>query len=171
MTAQMQSELLEGLTPPQVEAATHVDGPILVLAGPGSGKTRVITRRVAFLVREVGLPPWNILAITFTNKAAGEMRDRVAGLLTERQSRAVTLSTFHALCARILRMHGDRLDLPPGYSIYDTSDQKNAIKQALNDLEINTKNFPPPAMLSSISDAKQKLLSPEGFAVEANDFL
>ena len=87
------AELLEGLTEPQTQAATHVDGAMLVLAGPGSGKTRVITRRIAYLVKGVGIAPWNILAITFTNKAAGEMRDRVAQLLTERQARATTVAT------------------------------------------------------------------------------
>ncbi|MEO0515477.1 MAG: UvrD-helicase domain-containing protein [Planctomycetota bacterium] len=163
-------ELLEGLTEPQTQAATHVDGPLLVLAGPGSGKTRVITRRIAYLVRGVGIAPWNILAITFTNKAAGEMRDRVATLLTEKQARATTVATFHSLCARLIRQYADRLDLPPGYSIYDMGDQKRAMKQALADLEINTKNFPPASMLSSISNAKNDLLDAAGFAKQADNF-
>ncbi|MEM9884244.1 MAG: UvrD-helicase domain-containing protein, partial [Planctomycetota bacterium] len=163
-------ELTAGLTEPQARAVTHIDGPMLVLAGPGSGKTRVITRRIAHLVRGVGIAPWNVLAITFTNKAAGEMRDRVAQLLTERQARAATVATFHALCARLLRQHADRLGLPPGYSIYDTADQKRAIKQALEDLEINTKNFPPASMLGSISDAKNKLLSAKAYAEKAANF-
>ena len=162
--------LLEGLTEPQTQAATHVDGPLLVLAGPGSGKTRVITRRIAYLVRGVGLPPWNILAITFTNKAAGEMRDRVAQLLTEKQARATTVATFHSLCARLIRQYADRLGLPPGYSIYDTADQKRAIKQALEDLEINTKNFPPASMLGAISNAKNDLLDAAAFAKRADNF-
>ncbi len=162
--------LLEGLTEPQTQAATHVDGPLLVLAGPGSGKTRVITRRIAYLVQAVGIAPWNILAITFTNKAAGEMKDRVAALLTERQARATTVATFHSLCARLIRQYADRLGLPPGYSIYDTGDQKRAMKQALADLEINTKNFPPASMLSSISNAKNDLLDASGFAKRADNF-
>ncbi|MEX2389282.1 MAG: UvrD-helicase domain-containing protein, partial [Phycisphaeraceae bacterium] len=162
--------LLEGLTPPQREAVTHVDGPLLVLAGPGSGKTRVITRRVAYLVRGVGIAPWNILAITFTNKAAGEMKERVGELLSPREGRAVTVATFHSLCARLLRQYADRLDLPPGYSIYDSSDQQRAIKQALNDLEINPKNFPPNSMLHSISNAKNELVGVEAFAQNAADF-
>jgi DNA helicase-2/ATP-dependent DNA helicase PcrA len=162
--------LLKGLTEPQTAAATHVDGPLLVLAGPGSGKTRVITRRIAYLVQGVGIPPWNVLAITFTNKAAGEMRDRVAGLLTERQARATTVATFHSLCARLIRQYADRLGLPPGYSIYDTADQKRAIKQALEDLEINTKNFPPASMLGSISSAKQDLLDARHYANQASNF-
>lgn len=164
------AELLDGLTEPQTQAATHVDGPLLVLAGPGSGKTRVITRRIAYLVKGVGIAPWNILAITFTNKAAGEMKDRVAQLLTEKQSRATTVATFHSLCARLIRQYADRLGLPPGYSIYDMGDQKRAMKQALEALEINTKNFPPASMLSSISNAKNDLLDAAGYAKQANNF-
>ena len=164
------AELTEGLTEPQAEAVAHVDGPLLVVAGPGSGKTRVITRRVAYLVRACGVPPWHVLAITFTNKAAGEMRERVAQLLTEKQARAATVSTFHALCARLIRQHADRVGLPPGYSIYDTGDQKAAIKTALSELEINPKNFAPASMLASISNAKNELLGPAAYQATANDF-
>jgi len=167
---QQTQDLLEGLTDPQRDAASHVDGPLLVLAGPGSGKTRVVTHRIAHLVREVGIAPWNVLAITFTNKAAGEMRERVAGLVSERQARALTVATFHSLCARLLRQYGDRLGLKPGYSIYDTSDQKRAMKQVLDDLEINSKNFPPPAMLAAISNAKNDLLDAKDFAAKASNF-
>ena len=162
--------LLDGLNEPQREAVAHVDGPMLVLAGPGSGKTRVITRRIAFLVKGVGIAPWHVLAITFTNKAAGEMKARVAELVSERQARALTVSTFHSLCARLLRMYAERIGLPSGFSIYDSADQQRAIKQALSDLEINPKNFSPNAMLSSISDAKQKLQNAEAFASQAADF-
>ncbi|MEM1444926.1 MAG: UvrD-helicase domain-containing protein [Planctomycetota bacterium] len=169
-TPQATGELLDGLTEPQREAVQHVDGPMLVLAGPGSGKTRVITRRIAHLVRACGVPPWNVLAITFTNKAAGEMRERVGELLTERQARAATVSTFHALCARLIRQYADRVGLPPGYSIYDTADQKNAIKAALSELEINPKNFPPASMLASISNAKNELIDTSAFAASASDF-
>ena len=164
------AELLDGLTEPQAQAVQHVDGPLLVLAGPGSGKTRVITRRVAFLVKAVGIAPWNILAITFTNKAAGEMRERVGALVSERQARAITVATFHSLCARLIRRYAERLGLPPGYSIYDTADQKRAIKQALDDLEINAKNFPPASMLAAISNAKNDLLDAAAFAKNASDF-
>ena len=165
-----ENDLLAGLTEPQLQAASHVDGPLLVLAGPGSGKTRVVTHRIAHLVREVGIAPWNVLAITFTNKAAGEMRDRVAQLVSERQARALTVATFHSLCARLLRQYGDRLGLKPGYSIYDTSDQKRAMKQCLDDLEINPKNFPPAAMLAAISNAKNDLLSASAFTQQASNF-
>ncbi|BAM03841.1 ATP-dependent helicase [Phycisphaera mikurensis] len=164
------AELTEGLTEPQAEAVAHVDGPLLVLAGPGSGKTRVITRRVAYLVRACGVPPWHVLAITFTNKAAGEMRERVAQLLTEKQARAATVSTFHALCARLIRQHAERVGLPPGYSIYDTADQKAAIKTALSELEINPKNFAPASMLAGISNAKNELLTPAAYQATASDF-
>ncbi|MEM9791232.1 MAG: DUF3553 domain-containing protein, partial [Planctomycetota bacterium] len=153
-----------------LEAVTHIDGPAQVLAGPGSGKTRVITRRVAHLIHRVGIAPWNILAITFTNKAAAEMRERLHGLLTDRQAKALQVSTFHALCAKLIRLYADRLGLPPGYSIYDTADQKAAVKQALTDLEINTKNFPPAQVLGRISDAKNKLVGPDEYARAASDF-
>ncbi len=162
--------LLEGLTEPQREAVMHVDGPMLILAGPGSGKTRVITRRVAYLVRHVGIAPWNILAITFTNKAAGEMRERVATLVSERQARAITVCTFHSLCARILRTYAQRLHLPESFSIYDTDDQQRAMKQAINEVEVNSANFPPSKVLHAISQAKNDLLDAEGYAQTASDF-
>jgi len=162
--------LLAGLTAPQQEAVVHIDGPLLVLAGPGSGKTRVITRRVAHLIQRVGIAPWNILAITFTNKAAAEMRERIGTLLTERQTRAVTICTFHSLCARLLRQYADKLGLAPGYSIYDTADQKRAMKQVLDDLEISAKNFPPATVLGAISNAKNELIGPHQFATNANNF-
>ena len=162
--------LLEGLTDPQKRAVEHVDGPLLVLAGPGSGKTRVITRRIAHLVQRAGVPPWHVLAITFTNKAAGEMRERVGSLLSERQARAATVSTFHALCARLLRTHGEALGLQPGYSIFDTADQKAAIKAALTELEINPKNFSPASMLSTISNAKNDLVDADAYSRNASDF-
>jgi len=162
--------LLEGLTDPQADAVTHVDGPMLVLAGPGSGKTRTLTRRCAYLVQRVGIAPWNLLAITFTNKAAGEMRDRVAQLVTERQARAMTIATFHSLCARLIRRYAERLKMPPGFSIYDTSDQQRLMKRVLKELEINPSNFSPAAMLSAISNAKNDLLTPEDFAADAKDF-
>ncbi len=170
MQRQTGGGLLEGLTPPQVEAVTHVEGPLLVLAGPGSGKTRVITRRVAYLVREVGLPPWQVVAITFTNKAAAEMRQRVATLVSDRQARALTVCTFHSLCARLIREYADRLDLPPGYSIYDSADQQRAIKQALDDLEMNARNFTPATLLGSISNAKNELIDVEAYRGLARDF-
>lgn len=162
--------LLEGLTPPQVQAVTHVDGPLLVLAGAGSGKTRTITRRIAYLVQRCDIAPWNVLAITFTNKAAGEMRERVGQLLTERQSNAVTIGTFHSLCSRILRKYATTLNLSPSYTIYDTSDQTRAMKQALTDLQMNTNHFPPGKILHTISAAKNELIAPDAYAKSASDF-
>lgn len=162
--------LLENLTEPQREAVTHVDGPLLVLAGPGSGKTRVITSRIAHLILEVGIAPWNVLAITFTNKAAGEMRQRVGEFLSARQAQAATVATFHSLCARLLRTYAHVLNLPSSYSIYDTSDQQRCIKRVIEDLQINTKNFPPSKVLSSISSAKNELVDAEAFASMAGDF-
>ncbi len=166
----MQSALLDGLTEPQREAVSYVDGPLLVLAGPGSGKTRVITRRVAYLVREVGIAPWQVLAITFTNKAAGEMQARVAELVSQRQARALTLCTFHSLCARLLRQHAQLLGFPPGFSIYDSDDQKRAVKQALEDLEISASNFSPANVLSSISKAKNELVDADAYRQSADNF-
>ena len=162
--------LLDDLTEPQRQAAIHVDGPLLVLAAAGSGKTRVITRRVAHLVTRVGIPPWNVLAITFTNKAAGEMRDRVGQLVSEAQAQAISVATFHSLCARLLRRYADRLDLPPTYSIYDTADQTRAMKQTLEALQISTSNFPPGKVLSTISHAKNELADPDAYAAVATDF-
>ena len=147
-----------------------MEGPLLVLAGAGSGKTRVITRRISYLILRVGLAPWNILAITFTNKAAGEMRQRVAGMLSERQAAAVTLSTFHSLCARTLRIYGDRLNLPTGYSIYDTADQTRAVKQALEALDISSTNFPPAKILAAVSAAKNDLTDADTYEAAARDF-
>ncbi|MDX1682118.1 MAG: UvrD-helicase domain-containing protein, partial [Phycisphaeraceae bacterium] len=162
--------LLDGLTQPQQDAVTHVDGPLLVLAGPGSGKTRVITHRMAHLVLNVGIAPWNMLAITFTNKAAGEMRQRVAQVLTPRQADALTVATFHAFCARLLREHAEAVGLKPGFSIYDTGDQRQAAKRAITELEINTKNFSPAAVLGTISNAKNELMDPDSYETAAGDF-
>ncbi len=163
-------ELLTDLTEPQRAAVTTTEGPVLVVAAAGSGKTRVITRRVAWLVREVGLAPWQICAITFTNKAAGEMRERAAELLTPRQAKAVSIGTFHALCVRLLREFAERAGFNPGFVIYDSADQKRAMKQALEAENINSKNFSPDSVLSAISNAKNQLIDAEDYAKQAGDF-
>ena len=163
-------QLLVDLAAPQRQAVTHVQGPLLVLAGAGSGKTRVITRRIAHLVLGIGLAPWNILAITFTNKAAGEMRQRVAQMLSQRQAAAVSINTFHGFCARVIRDYAADLGLPPGFSIYDTVDQTRAVKQVLESLDISSTNFPPGKVLAAISNAKNELLDAEGYSSQANDF-
>ena len=164
-------QVLEGLTEPQREAAKHVDGPLLVLAGAGSGKTRTITRRIAYMVA-CGIPAWNILAITFTNKAAGEMRDRVQSLLKDagRMGRGVTVATFHALCARLLREYADKANLPKTFSIFDSSDQSKAVKQAIKDVNLSTDNFQPAAVLHTISNAKNKLQTPKSYAEASGGF-
>jgi DNA helicase-2/ATP-dependent DNA helicase PcrA len=164
-------QVLEGLTPPQRAAATHVDGPLLVLAGAGSGKTRTITRRIAYLVA-CGIPAFNILAITFTNKAAGEMRERVNHLLKDagRMGRGVTVATFHALCARLLREFASAVNLPKTFSIFDTSDQSKAVKQAIKEVNLSPENFQPAAVLGAISNAKNKLQTPAIYAQVAGGF-
>jgi DNA helicase-2/ATP-dependent DNA helicase PcrA len=164
------AELLEGLTEAQRQAVTTTEGPLLVMAAAGSGKTRVITRRVAYLIRHIGIAPWQVLAITFTNKAAGEMRQRLAGLLTPRQAQAVTVCTFHALCARLMRHYADRIGLRTDYSIYDAGDQKRAIKQVMKDLNISTDHFKPDAVHAAISNAKNELVDADAYAASAGDF-
>ena len=159
------SSLLDDLNAPQRKAVCHVDGPLLVLAGAGSGKTRVITRRVAYLI-EQGVAPWNILAITFTNKAAGEMQHRVEAL---RAPRGATLCTFHSLCARLLREFAAEADVAPNYSIYDRDDQLRLVKEAAKKLDLRTDNFPPARMHATISRAKNDLKGPDDLAAEAEE--
>jgi DNA helicase-2/ATP-dependent DNA helicase PcrA len=166
------NEILAGLTPPQREAATHIDGPLLVLAGAGSGKTRTITRRIAYLVAN-GIPPWNILAVTFTNKAAGEMRQRTMDLLRAlpaRLSGGVTVATFHSLCARLLRQYAPVMGLAPNFNIMDTSDQLKIVKQAMEKAGLSPDSMKPDRVLGAISDAKSKLKSAEAFSKTATMF-
>jgi len=166
--------LLEGMTDPQREAVLHTEGPLLVLAGPGSGKTRVITRRIAHIVG-MGVPPWSILALTFTNKAAGEMRERVLDLLggDPRLTRGLTVTTFHSLCARLLRRYAPEADLPglkQDFAIYDSADQLSVVKKVLKNLELKTGNWPPRSVLSAISNAKNQLQDAEAFAKVSGDY-
>ncbi|HYF25206.1 MAG TPA: UvrD-helicase domain-containing protein [Baekduia sp.] len=150
------ASLLEGLNPPQRAAVTHEDGPILVLAGAGSGKTRVLTHRIAYLIHTGLARPGEILAITFTNKAAQEMRERVEGLLG-RSTRAMWVMTFHAACARILRAEAPRLGYTRSFTIYDQADSRRLVKRCLEELGVDTKRFTPAAVQNQISDAKNKL--------------
>jgi DNA helicase-2/ATP-dependent DNA helicase PcrA len=161
-----ESDLLADLTDAQREAVTHLEGPLLILAAAGSGKTRVITRRVAFLLHQ-GIRPSNILAITFTNKAAGEMRERVEALVPGSR---VFISTFHALGARLLRQYGERLGLDRNFTIYDQTDRARLVKLALEDAGIDNVRFTPEGIQSAISKAKNQLLGPERYAERAHDF-
>ena len=161
--------LLEGLNPAQKEAVETVDGPLLIIAGPGSGKTRVITHRIAYLVREYGISPYNILAMTFTNKAAKEMRERLDRLVGSR-SDSLTVGTFHAFCARLLRWDGHQLGLNSNYSIYDSDDQAGLIKQSMELAELDPKRNPPRAVLSLISKAKSTLWDSQAFAKNADNY-
>src|SRR6478672_6410799 len=154
--------LLEGLNEPQRDAVTAGPGPLLILAGAGSGKTRVLTHRMAYLLRTGQSRPDEILAITFTNKAAQEMRERVE-LLVGRATRAMWVMTFHSACARMLRADAHRLGYTRQFTIYDAADQRRLIKRCLDDLDIDSKRFTPRAMQAQISDAKNKLRSAEDY--------
>ncbi|MCC6831641.1 MAG: UvrD-helicase domain-containing protein [Thermoleophilia bacterium] len=162
-------DLLETLNPPQREAVLHGDGPLLVLAGAGSGKTRVLTHRIAHLIAERGVPPWAILAITFTNKAAGEMRERIAGLVGP-AAREIWASTFHSACVRILRRDAEAAGFDPRFVIYDADDQLRLMRACMTDEQVDPKRVAPRAVLTRISDAKNRLLDPDGFADEAASF-
>src|SRR5881275_3016244 len=138
-------QLLAGLNGPQREAVTHGEGPLLILAGAGSGKTRVLTHRIAYLIATDAAKPAEVLAITFTNKAAGEMRDR-AGLLVGRRVRAMWVMTFHSACARMLRAEAPRLGYTRQFTIYDQSDSRRAVKHCLEELDADPKRFSPAAV-------------------------
>lgn len=165
MTASATSKLLEGLNPEQREAAEFFEGPMLVLAGAGSGKTRVLTTRIAHLVEEHGVPPARILAVTFTNKAAGEMRERVSRLLGG-PPRGMWIGTFHAIGARLLRRHAPQLGWESTFSIYDAEQSLRAVKRAMEDIQLDTRRWNPKAMRSTISAAKNQLLSAADFRKE-----
>ncbi|MBI5303196.1 MAG: UvrD-helicase domain-containing protein [Chloroflexi bacterium] len=156
-------DILEKLNPAQRDAVQLVDGPVLVLAGPGSGKTRVLTHRVAYLIHARRIPAHNILAVTFTNKAAREMRERLVQLAGEAAVRDLTIGTFHATCARFLRVNGDRVGLDRGFAIYDEDDQTRLIKQILNELNLDDKKYRPGAVLGAISKAKNELIEPDDY--------
>ena len=140
------SPLLEGLNPVQAEAVLHAEGPVLIVAGAGSGKTRALTHRIAHLVGDRGVHPGSILAITFTNKASREMAERVEGLLGQRIAQGMWILTFHSACARILRREHDHLGLPSSFTIYDDGDTERLIGQVLKELDLDPKRFPPKAM-------------------------
>ena len=155
--------ILDGLNDNQREAVTAIEGPLLIIAGPGSGKTRVITHRIAYLVNVVGIRPYQIAAVTFTNKAAREMRQRLIPLLGQ-AAEQINASTFHAFCANVLRREGEQIGLDRDFVIYDDADQMALVKRALLELELDPKRFPPRSILSGISGAKSELLGVEGLA-------
>jgi DNA helicase-2/ATP-dependent DNA helicase PcrA len=161
--------LLSGLNEPQREAVTHDEGPLLILAGAGSGKTRVLTHRIAYLVATDAAKPNEILAITFTNKAAGEMRDR-AGMLVGARIRAMWVMTFHSACARMLRAHADKLGYTRQFTIYDQADSRRLVKRCLDELGVDPKRFTPGAIQSQISDAKNKLRDADDYAHQVGSF-
>ena len=158
--------IYDRLNPPQREAVAQTEGPVLILAGAGSGKTRVLTHRIAYLMDEVGVNPWNILAITFTNKAAQEMRERVDKLIGF-GSESIWVSTFHSACVRILRRHIDNLGYDTNFTIYDTDDQKSLMKDVCRKLNIDTKVYKERSLLAQISHAKDELLTPDDMEMKA----
>src|SRR5580704_10030609 len=149
------------LNEPQAAAVAHTQGPLLVFAGAGSGKTRVITYRIANLVACAGVAPWRILAVTFTNKAAGEMRARLQKLCGPEMARALWVGTFHATCAKLLRIHGEAVGVKPSFLIYDTSDQKAIVSRALKDLDLDERRYPARAVLAAIHKHKQEGRGPD----------
>lgn len=158
--------IYDTLNEQQREAVFHTNGPLLILAGAGSGKTRVLTHRIAYLIEEKGVNPWNILAITFTNKAAGEMRERVDKLVGF-GSESIWVSTFHSTCVRILRRHIDRLGYDNNFTIYDADDQKTLMKDVCRLIDIDTKVYKERNLLSAISSAKDELIMPQEFELNA----
>ncbi len=164
-------DLLHGLNPPQRLAVTTTEGPLLVLAGPGSGKTRVITHRIAYILRERSVSPWNVLAVTFTNKAAREMKERLEALVGP-NARDLAVGTFHSICSRILRREGERagLGISDNFAIYDDGDQLTLVRQALKEMNLDEKQFKPSTIHAIVSRAKNDLLSPSQFAERVNKY-
>lgn len=161
---------IDSLNPAQKEAVLCTEGPLLVLAGAGSGKTRVLTHRIAHLVEDLGVAPWQIMAITFTNKAAAEMRERLGGLIGS-NARGMWVSTFHSLCVRILRADCERIGFSQGFTIYDDDDSKRLMKQILEELNVDPKRYPINALRNRISKAKNDLIVPEVFIDQYKDVM
>ncbi|GLV58222.1 DNA helicase [Dictyobacter sp. S3.2.2.5] len=169
-----QQDLLGGLNQPQQEAVTTTEGPVLILAGPGSGKTRVITHRIAYLVREQQVSPWRILAVTFTNKAAREMRERMEKLVGINESKEMMIGTFHAICARVLRTEADHLaplGLSRSFVILDTDDQNTLLKKAIKELNLDEKQYRPNTIQALISRAKNDMQGPDQMAEMATKYV
>ncbi len=160
-------DLLDGLNNKQYEAVINTEGPVLVIAGAGSGKTKVLTHKIAYLMQEKNIAPWNILAITFTKKAANEMNQRVENLVGE-IAKDMWIGTFHSICVRMLRRYIDRMGFDTSFAIFDTQDQKSMVKECLKTLQIDDKMFTEKSVMYEISNAKNEMLEPEQYAVRAN---
>jgi DNA helicase-2/ATP-dependent DNA helicase PcrA len=156
-------DFLDKLNPQQRAAVTAGNGPVLVVAGPGSGKTRVLTQRIAYLIAEEGVRPWQILAVTFTNKAAKEMAERVKRLLPDQATEGIMLGTFHSICARILRREAEHLPIQSNFVIFDTDDQERIVKNVIRELNINEKLYRPASVLGAISHAKNELINADDY--------
>ncbi|MFH1706219.1 MAG: UvrD-helicase domain-containing protein [Patescibacteria group bacterium] len=165
-----QSQLLTNLNPSQKEAVLQTEGPILILAGPGSGKTRCLAHKIAFLVQEKKVDPGRILGVTFTNKAANEMRERVTKLSENPKQKFPWIGTFHATCAKILRRDGKNLGIPPNFLIYDETDQIQLVKKVLKKIDLNEQKMNPKAVLNAVSSAKNELVAPDAYAALARGF-
>ena len=161
------SEILKELNDKQYEAVVNTEGPCLVIAGAGSGKTKVLTHKIAYLIKEKGVKPWNILAITFTNKAANEMKERIVGLVGD-VAGDIWMGTFHSICVRILRRFIDRIGFETSFIIFDTTDQRTLVKNCLRDLNIDDKLFNERAVIAEISNAKNEMLTPEMYRARTN---
>jgi len=160
-------ELLEGLNDKQKEAVINTEGPCLVIAGAGSGKTKVLTHKIAYLITEKNVKPWNILAITFTNKAANEMKERIGNLIGEGIN-DMWVGTFHSICLRVLRRYIERLGYNSDFLIFDTSDQKALVKECLKEANLDDKIFTDRGVLAEISNAKNEMLTPTQYKLRAN---
>src|SRR5579872_4420492 len=162
----MEERLLSGLNPEQKRAVTTTEGPLLIQAGAGSGKTKTLTHRIAYLIATHRATPYSILSVTFTNKAAREMRERVAHLLgesAENRGFMPYMGTFHSICVRMLRMDGEHIGIPRSYVIFDEADRLSAVKQASKQLSLDEKAFPPRVIAGLISSAKNELLTPDDY--------
>ncbi|MCX5994704.1 MAG: UvrD-helicase domain-containing protein, partial [Chloroflexi bacterium] len=162
-------DILSGLNPAQKEAVEAIEGPVLIVAGPGSGKTRVIAHRVAYLITVCGISPYRIVAVTFTNKAAREMKERVYHLLG-RTIEGLTLGTFHATCARILRMEAQHIGIDRSFLIYDEGDQVSLLKRSIEQVGLDPKQYPPRAIGTAISSAKARLLAPQEYRSQVGSY-
>ncbi|HEY5386959.1 MAG TPA: UvrD-helicase domain-containing protein, partial [Thermoleophilia bacterium] len=168
-SAEPRHPLLAGLNDEQRAAVTHFEGPLLILAGAGSGKTRVLTHRVAYLIQVHGARPDEVVAITFTNKAAGEMKERIAGLVGP-IARTMWVSTFHSMCARLLRREAQRMGYKSTFTIHDEDDRRRLIKRCMEELNVDPKRFPPESISRQISDAKNQLRTPAEFREQGGRF-